>query len=58
MEKVQKITDDKIIEEQGSFRTRRGCIGEIFSMRMTTEKIPIIEGKEIVCCIHRPGEGI
>ncbi len=36
-ERVQRLTEEKISEEQG-FRKGRGCVDEIFSFRMVVEK--------------------
>ncbi len=38
-ERVQRLTEEKIIEEQGSFRKGRGCVDQIFSFSMEVEKI-------------------
>ncbi len=38
-ERVQRLTEEKIGEEQGGFRKRRGCVDQIFSFRMVVEKI-------------------
>lgn len=37
-QRLQKITDDKIGEEQGGFRKGRGCVDQIASMRLLVEK--------------------
>ncbi len=37
-ERVQRLTDEKISEEQGGFRKGRGCVDQIFSFRMVVEK--------------------
>ncbi len=38
-ERVQRLTEEKISEEQGGFRKGRGCVDKIFSLRMVVEKI-------------------
>ncbi len=35
---VQRLTEEKISEEQGCFRKGRGCVDQIFSFRMVVEK--------------------
>ncbi len=37
-ERVQRLTEEKISEEQGGFRKRSGCVDQIFSFRMVVEK--------------------
>ncbi len=37
--RMQEITNDKVSEEQGGFRTGNGCIYQIFHMRMIIEKM-------------------
>ncbi len=37
-ERVQRLTEEKIGEEQGGFRKGRGCVDQIFSFRMVVEK--------------------
>ncbi len=37
-ERVQRLTEEKISEEQGGFRKGRGCVDHIFSFRMVVEK--------------------
>ncbi len=38
-ERVQRLTEEKISEEQGGFRKGRECVYEIFSFWMVVEKI-------------------
>jgi len=38
IERVMDITESRISEEQGGFRKGRGCVDQIFSVRMTAEK--------------------
>ncbi len=38
IKRVQKITESRISEEQGGFGRGRGCVDQIFSLRMTGEK--------------------
>ncbi len=45
--RAQGITYDKVGEEKGRFKTGKGCVNEIFNMRMTTEKRLARQG---VCC--------
>ncbi len=44
IERVQRLTEEKISEEQG-FRKGRGCVDHIFSFRMVVEKILLAKGK-------------
>ena len=37
--RVQEITNGKVSEEQGGFRTGKGCVDQIFNMRMIIEKM-------------------
>ncbi len=37
-ERVQRLTEEKISEEQGGFRKERGCVDRIFSFRTVVEK--------------------
>ncbi len=37
-ERVQRLTEEKIGEEQGGFRKGRGCVDQILSFRMVVEK--------------------
>ncbi len=39
IERVQRLTEEKISEEQGGFRKCRGCVYQIFSLRRVVEKI-------------------
>ncbi len=45
IERVQRLTEEKISEEQGGFRKGRGCVDQIFSFRMVVEKILAKEKK-------------
>ncbi len=38
-ERVQRLTEEKIGEEQGGFRKGRGCVDQIFCFRTIVEKI-------------------
>ena len=38
IERVMEITESRISEEQGGFRKGRGCVDQIFSVKMTVEK--------------------
>ncbi len=51
IERVQRLTEEKINEEQGSFRKGRGCMDQIFSFRMVVEKI-LPPQKKTICCLH------
>ena len=46
IERVQKITERCISEEQGAFRKGRGCVDQIFSLRMIVEKM-LAKGKKV-----------
>ncbi len=34
IERVQRLTEEELSEEQGGFRKGRGCVDQIFSLRM------------------------
>ncbi len=36
--RVQRLTEEKIIEEQGGFRKGRGCVDQIFAMKRLLEE--------------------
>ncbi len=46
IERVQRLTEGKISEEQEGFRKGRGCVDQIFSFRMVVEKI-LAKGKKL-----------
>ncbi len=46
IKRVQEIRKDKVSEEQGRFRTGKGCIDQTFNMRMVTEKV-LAKGKNV-----------
>ncbi len=43
---MQRLTEEKIGEEQGGFRKGRGCMDQIFCFRMGVEKI-LAKGKKL-----------
>ncbi len=45
IERVQRLTEEKISEEQGGYRRGRGYVDHIFSFRMVVEKI-LAKGKK------------
>ncbi len=56
-ERVQRLTEEKIGEEQGEFRKGRGCVDQIFSLRMVVEK-NIREKEKTIRCLHGFGKGL
>ncbi len=46
IERVQRLTEEKISEEKGGFRKGRGCVDQILSFRMIREKI-LAKGKKL-----------
>ena len=46
IERVQQITKMRIREEQGAFKKERGCVDQIFTLRMTVEKM-LTKGKKV-----------
>ena len=46
VERVQRLTKEKISEEQGGFRKGRGCVDQIFSFRMVVERV-LAKGKKL-----------
>ncbi len=53
IERMQKIIEDGVSEEQGGFRKGWGCVDQIFSFRMTVEKI-LTKGKKIYAAFIDP----
>ncbi len=51
IERVQRLTEEKISEEQGDFRRGRGCVDHIFSFRMVIKKI-LAKEKKTIHCLH------
>ncbi len=39
-ERMKKITDKSVGDEQGGFRKGRGCVDQIFAVKILVEKIP------------------
>ncbi len=37
-ERMMKITDKSVGDEQGGFRKRRGCVNQIFTVKILVEK--------------------
>ena len=46
IERVMEITEGRISEEQGGFRKGRGCVDQIFTVKMLTEKY-LMKGKKL-----------
>ena len=38
-DRLRWITDAVLMDEQGGFRVRRGCVDQIFAVRQVTEKV-------------------
>ncbi len=55
-ERMMKITDLSVGDEQGGFRKGRGCVDQIFAVKMLVKKY--LEGQEVVCCFYGLGEGL
>ncbi len=45
IERVRRLTEEKISNEQGGFRKGRGCVEQVFSFRIVVEKI-LAKGKK------------
>ena len=45
-DRLRLITDAVLMDEQGGFRVRRGCVDQIFAVRQVTEKV--IEKDKVV----------
>ncbi len=56
-ERVHRLIEEKISEEQGGFRKERGCVYQIFSFRMAVEK-SIREKEKTIRCFHGFGKGL
>ena len=46
IERVMEITDGRISEEQGGFRSGRGCVDQIFTVKMLAEKY-LVKGRKL-----------
>ncbi len=53
-ERVQRLTEEKISEEQG-FRKGRGCVDQIFSFSVVVGKI-LEKRKKNIHCLHGYGK--
>ena len=54
---VNKVKRLRVIDdEQGGFKTGKGCVDQIFTLKQITEKAR--EKKCSVCGFYGPGEGI
>ena len=38
-DRLRLMTDAVLMDEQGGFRVRRGCVDQIFAVRQVTEKV-------------------
>ena len=38
VDRVHKMTEGLIVDEQGGFRARRGCVDQIFTLKQINEK--------------------
>ena len=56
VDRVRKVTESFIDDEQEGFRVRRGCVDQIFALNQVGEKAR--EKKLSVCGFYGPGEGI
>ena len=50
---VMESTKEQVAEEQGGFRSGRGCTNKIFVLKQLVKKY-----REILCCIHGPGKDV
>ncbi len=50
-ERVQRLTEEKVSEEQGDFRKGKGCGDQIFFFRMAVGKILVKRKKTILCLL-------
>ena len=39
VDRVRRVTEDLIGEEQGAFRSGRGCVDQIFTLKQMSEKM-------------------
>ena len=49
--RVRKVTEDKVMEEQVGFRRGRGCAEQNFEMRQLAEKMPEKGKKMYIQCL-------
>ena len=54
VDRIRKVTEGLIDDEQGGFRAGRGCVGQIFILKQIGEKAQ--EKKCSVCGFYGPGE--
>ncbi len=54
--RMMKITDESVGDEQGGFRRGRGCVDQIFAVKMLVEKY--LEKDRTVCCFYGFGEDL
>ena len=57
-DRLRLITDAVLMDEQGGFRVRRGCVDQIFAVRQVTEKVIEKDKVHGVCSVCRSGESI
>ena len=52
------MTEGLIDDEQGGFRTGRGCVDQISTLKQIGEKAREIKRRVYTCGFYGPGEGI
>ena len=57
-DRLRLITDAVVMDEQGGFRVRRGCVDQIFAVRQVTEKVIEKDMQGGVCSVCRFGESL
>ncbi len=55
-ERVQRLTEEKISEEQGGFRKGRGCVDQIFFLQ--NDRKNIRKKEKNIRCLHGFGKGL
>ncbi len=50
IDRMQRLTEEKINEEQGGFRKGMGCVDQIFSFRLVVNKI-LAKGKRLYAAV-------
>ena len=55
-DRLRVLTDAVLMDEQGGFRVRRGCVEQIFAVRQVIEKVIEKDKVHGVCSICRSGK--
>ena len=56
-DRVKGLTEGSVMDEQGGFRSGRGCLDQIFAVKQVIEKM-IEKDKVMFMGVYRFGEGV